>query len=97
MTANEFAEIVIHLPTEQQNELLASLKEVLTEDEYKATATFISLHSIYRSHAKYNALKNAVKAQMVEELFGHPWEEPEAKPFDPCNPVHMTAINSMPM
>lgn len=43
MTANEFAQIVTQLPADQQNAMLASLKEVLTEDEYKTTASFLSL------------------------------------------------------
>ena len=33
MTANEFVETVLSLPSEMQNEFLASLKDVLTDEE----------------------------------------------------------------
>lgn len=92
MTATEFAQTVAQLPADQQNAFLAKLKEVLTEYEYKTTASYISLFAMYHNPAKYNAMKNAVKAQLVEELFGHPYEKPENKGFDPCNPVYMTTI-----
>jgi hypothetical protein len=75
MTAKEFADIIIHLPVEQQNEFLASLKEMLTEEEYKATATFISLWSMFNSPAKYNAMKEACKEALVEKFYGHPYEK----------------------
>lgn len=94
MTAFEFAKTVCELPAEQQNELLANLKEVLTEDEYTATAQFISLLGIYHNPAKYHALKNAVRDMMLEKYFGHPHQGQE-KPWyyeDPCNPVYMTTI-----
>ena len=92
MTAMEFAQTVAQLPTEQQNALLARLRDELTEDEYNTTAAFIALYGMFSSPAKYNAMKKAVKAQFVEELFGHPYEEPERKWVDPCNPVYMTTI-----
>lgn len=75
MTANEFAETVLSLPTEMQNEFLASLKDVLTEEEYKATASYISLYSMFRNPAKYNAMKEACKEAMVEKFYGHPYEK----------------------
>lgn len=74
MTAREFADIVIRLPVEKQNEFLASLKEILTEEEYKETATFISLWSMFNSNAKYNAMKEACKETLVEKFYGHTYE-----------------------
>ena len=74
MTGREFADIVIRLPVEQQNEFLASLKEILTEEEYRATASFISLWSMFNSPAKYNAMKDACKETLVEQFYGHPYE-----------------------
>lgn len=94
MTALEFAKTVAQLPPEQQNEFLASLKDILTEDEYNATAQFISLLAIYNNPAKYHALKNSVRDMMLEKYFGHPHQGQE-KPWyyeDPCNPVYMTTI-----
>ena len=74
MTAREFADIVIQLPVEQQNEFLASLKEIITDEEYKATATFISLWSMFNSPAKYNAMKEACKETLFEKFYGHKYE-----------------------
>lgn len=96
MTIKEFAETIIHLPVEQQNAFLEILKDQLSEEDWLATVKFISLEGMFRSTAKYNAMKNAVKATLIEDLFGHPYEEPEKKPFDPCNPTYMSSIQSMP-
>jgi hypothetical protein len=95
-TPNDFAEYIIHLPVDMQNKFLEVLKEELSEEDWLTTVKFISLHGMYRSEAKYNAMKHAVKATLIEEIFGHTYEEPERKPFDPCNPVYMASINSMP-
>lgn len=92
MTANEFVETVARLPAEMQNEFIESLKEILTEEEWKSTVSYISLYAIYHNPGKYNALKKAVKAQIIEELFGHPYEDHEQKWRDPHNPVYMTTI-----
>ena len=75
MTANEFVETVLSLPAEMQNEFIASLKDVLTEEEYKATASYISLYSMFRNPAKYNAMKEACKEAFVEKFYGHPYEK----------------------
>lgn len=97
MTHSElFAETIIHLPVEQQNAFFEALKDHLSEEDWLATVQFISLFGMYRSPAKFYAMKNAVKETIIEELFGHPYEEPKSKGFDPCNPVHMASINSMP-
>lgn len=97
MTPNEFAETIIHLPVEQQNAFFEALREHLSEEDWLATVKFISVFGMYHSQAKYNAMKQAVKETIVEELFGHPYKEPEHKCFDPCNPVYMTSINDMPI
>ena len=97
MSHTEFAETIIHLPVEQQNAFFETLKDQLSEEDWLATVKFISLYGMFRSPAKHKAMKKAVLAQLVEELFGHTYEEPENKGFDPCNPVYMTSINSMPL
>lgn len=71
MTATEFAQTFTQLPTDQQNALLANLKEVLTEDEYKATASFLSLFGMFQNPEKYEAMKNAVREKVCENLFGN--------------------------
>ena len=96
MTPNEFAETIIHLPVEQQNAFFETLKDQFSEEDWLATVKFISVFGMYHSPAKYNAMKKAVKETLTEELFGHPYEEPEHKGFDHCNPVYMASINSMP-
>ena len=71
MTAFEFAQTVTQLPADQQNAMLARLKEVLTEDEYKTTASFLSLFGMFTNPEKYEAMKNAVREMVCEEFFGH--------------------------
>lgn len=96
MSHTEFADIIIHLPAEQQNAFFEALKGELSEEEWLATVKWVSVYGMFKSPAKYNAMKKAVKAALVEELYGHPYEEPEKECFDPCNPVYgMTSINSM--
>ena len=71
MTATEFAQTFTQLPTDQQNALLANLKEVLSEDEYKTTASFLSLFGMFQNPEKYEAMKNAVREKVCENLFAH--------------------------
>lgn len=98
MTATEFAETIIHLPVEQQNAFFEALKGHLSEEDWLATVKYVSLHGMFRSPAKFNAMKNAVKATLFEELFGHPYEEPESKGIDRYAPVYgMEHIGSMPI
>ena len=75
ITAKEFADIIIHLPVEQQNEFFESLKEIVTEEEYKKTAAFISIWSMFNSPEKYNAMKEACKEALVEKFYGHSYEK----------------------
>lgn len=66
MTMYEFADTVCKLPVEQQNEFYSSLKEILSQDEYLATVKFIALWGMFRSPAKYKAMRTAIS----ETLFG---------------------------
>ena len=75
MTANEFVETVLSLHAEMQNEFLASLEDVMTEEEYKATASYISLYSMFHNTAKYYAMKEACKEALVEKFYGHSCEK----------------------
>lgn len=66
MTAVEFANTVTNLPTEKQNEFFASLKDILSEEEWNATVQYISWIGLFKSPAKYKHLRTAIS----EELFG---------------------------
>lgn len=66
MNAIEFANTVTNLPVEMQNEFFENLKEVLSEEDYKTTLEFVSWIGIFKSPAKYKALRTAIS----EELFG---------------------------
>lgn len=81
MTHLEFADTIIRLSDEQQNAFFEALKERLSEEDWITTAQFISLWGMYNNPEKFEAMKNAVKSALVEELFGHPYEEPEANRF----------------
>ena len=74
MTPNEFVETVLSLPTEMQNVFLASLEDVLTEEEYNATESYISLYSVFHNTAKYYAMKESCKEALVEKFYGHTYE-----------------------
>lgn len=62
----EFAKIVTDLPGEKQNEFFGKLKDVLSEEDYKATVQFISLYGMFINPAKYKAVRSA----LCEEMFG---------------------------
>lgn len=66
MTAAEFANTVTNLPVEMQNEFFASLKEVLSEEDYRTTLEFVSWIGMFKSPTKYKALRTAIS----EKLFG---------------------------
>lgn len=66
MTMAEFANTVTNLPAEKQNEFFKSLKDVLSEEEWNATVQFISLFGMFKSPAKYKAMRTAI----CEEMFG---------------------------
>ena len=71
MTAFKFAQTIPQLPVAQQNAFLARIKENLSEEEYTATATFLSLFGMFQNPEKYEAMKNAVCEMVFEELYGH--------------------------
>lgn len=70
MTDTEFAITFCELPTDRQNAFLAKLKEVLTEDEYKTTATYLSAFGLFYDPEKYEAMKNAVTEVMCKAFYG---------------------------
>lgn len=66
MTAVEFADTITNLPVEKQNEFFKKIKKVLSEEDYNATVQFIGFIGLFKSQAKYKALRTAI----CEELFG---------------------------
>lgn len=92
MNPREFAGIIIGLPAEKQNEFFEILKSQLSEEEWFTVVKFVGLEKMYRSPARCNAMKKAIRDQLCEEFYGHAHEEPEKSFFDPCNPVYMTTI-----
>lgn len=87
----EFAETIANLPTETQNAFFESLKGSLSEEEIQTIMAFVSMIKLFKSPAKYEAVKSAVCDALSNEFFGHAVER-ERKPEDPCNPVYMTTI-----
>ena len=71
MNPMEFAETIIKMPTEKQNEFFENLKSQLSEEDLQTVMGFISLHSVFINPAKYNAMKNAVRDALCEEIYGH--------------------------
>ena len=66
MTMVEFADTVSNLPADMQNEFFANLPECLTDDEKLAVIKYCSLFGLFKSPAKYKALRSAI----ASELFG---------------------------
>lgn len=91
MTPTQFAETVSRLTPEQQSTFFENLKTELNEEEWRTVVQFIGLFNMFKSPAKYEAVKNAVRDTLCEEIYGHT-VEPERKTEDPCNPVYMTSI-----
>lgn len=87
----EFAETIVNMPAEAQNEFFKKLKTELNEEEWTATVKFVGLFCMFKSPAKYEAIKTAVCETLCEDIFGHTVER-ERKLEDPCNPVYMTSI-----
>lgn len=94
MNEREFADTIISMPTEKQNEFFEALKGQLPEEDRIAVMKYISLWGMYNNPAKYNAMKNAVLDMLCEEFYGHPHEEPETPAFDRSidYPPYMTTI-----
>lgn len=91
MNSLEFAEMIAKMPVEIQNKFFESLKNELTETEWKATVEFIGLVGMMLHPTKYEAVKNAVCDTLCEEFYGYKVER-KNKIEDPCNPVYMTTI-----
>lgn len=66
MTTTEFLDTVSNLPAEQQNAFIEAIKSQLTEEEWLATVKCISLFGMFKSPAKYKAMRSA----LCEALFG---------------------------
>lgn len=66
MTAVEFANTVTNMTAEQQNAFFDRLKVILSEEEYNVTVQYISWIGMFKSPAKYKAMRTAV----CEKLFG---------------------------
>lgn len=66
MTTTEFLDTVSNLPAEQQNAFIEAIKSQLTEEEWLATVKCISLFGMFKSTAKYKAMRSA----LCEALFG---------------------------
>lgn len=71
MEMMEFAETIVKMPADLQNEFFERLKSELSEDDVKTVMSFVSLLSMFKSPAKYEAMKNAVCDQLCEEFYGH--------------------------
>ncbi len=91
MNEIQFAETVLNMPAEKREAFFETLKTKLSEEDYLTTAKFISFIGMFKSPAKYEAMKNAVCDQLCEEFHGHTVER-KKKIEDPCNPVFMTTI-----
>ena len=65
MTPTEFLDTVSNLPAEQQNAFFEAIKDQLTEKEWLATVQCISLFGMFKSPAKYKAMRSA----LCEALF----------------------------
>ena len=66
MTAIEFANTVTNLPAEKQNEFFDELKNILSEEDYMTTIKYVSFIGLFKSPAKYKALRSA----LCEAMFG---------------------------
>lgn len=66
MTAVEFAYTVTNMDAEAKTAFFERLKDNLSEEDYNTTVQFISWIGMFRSPAKYKAMRTAI----CEELFG---------------------------
>ena len=91
MKALDFAETVANMPVEARNAFFEKLKTELSEEDWRTVVKFIGLYAMFKSPAKYEAMKNAVCDTLCQELYGHEVQR-KNKIEDPCNPVYMTTI-----
>ena len=66
ITAIEFANTVTDLNAKRQNEFFESLKNYLSEEDYKTTLEFVSWIGLFKSQKKYKSIRTAIS----QELFG---------------------------
>ena len=71
MKPMEFAEMIIKMPAEKQNEFFDNLKGLLSEEDLQTVMNFISLWGMFKNPKKYEAMKKAVCDQLCEEFYGH--------------------------
>ena len=79
------------MPADKQNAFFERLKVELAEADWLAVVKFVSLYGMFKSPAKYEAMKNAACDTVCEDIFGRTVEK-KNKLEDPCNPVYMTSI-----
>ena len=79
MGSLEFAGIIASLSAENQNEFFESLKGKISDEDLKTVMSFVSLWSMFKNPAKYEAMKNAVCDQLFEEFYGHTVEKANEK------------------
>lgn len=70
MTAIEFDQLVKDMPPYKVDMLLDALKRRLDPESYRIVAMHISLVLMYNDVEKYNAIKDAVGAVIIAELYG---------------------------
>ena len=70
MTAIEFDQLVKDMPPYKVDMLLDALKRRLDPESYRIVAMHISLVLMYNDVEKYNAMKEAVGAVIIAELYG---------------------------
>lgn len=70
MTAIEFDQLVKDMPPYKVDMLLDALKHRLDPESYRIVAMHISLVLMYNDIEKYNAVKDAVCAVIIAELYG---------------------------
>ena len=91
MTPTQFIEKILKLPIEKQAMFFETLKKELSEEDYETTVKFIIIYSMFKSEAKYEAIKTAVCDALCEDFYGHTVEK-KKKTEDPCNPIYMMSI-----
>lgn len=65
MNQDRFAEIITKQSVEMQNAIFAGLKEVLSEEDYKTVAQYVSLYDMMHNPLKYEAMKKAVLEMLM--------------------------------
>ena len=66
MTPIEFAQEVLKLPPESQDEFFLALREILPDTEWMASVAYVRLLDLFTDQHKYKSLRSA----LAIELFG---------------------------